>query len=351
MQVGMDVRVLSVQRQWTGVAQYIAGLVRGYQHDASGIALTGFSMEAERSARVGIPVTVIKARAGIPWQSALLPLQLSPRQVSVFHGPAFSVPPLARVPRVVTVHDLAFVRMPETVNDDTVAYLRRVVAASVRSAATVIVPSAEVRDDLLEWMPRLSAARVRTIPLGADRLPMPPPAPSPLAQPYLLHVGTMEPRKNLGLLLDGFRRLIEETSLPHRLVLVGAAGWKNSDLAEKIGGLGDRVVLPGYVGDQELARYFVHAALYVSVSRYEGFGLGTVEALRFGVPVLATPTGVMRELTGPGVTRLLAGTADELAALLHRQLAGGSGRATLAVPGWRETWRAHARLYREVAGS
>lgn len=352
MRVAIDVRVLSLQDQWTGVAQYIVGLAKGYrQSPGSSVEVRGISFERAKASRSGLAIDVFPQRFRLPWQSLVLPLTLSPSQYQIFHGPAFSVPRVLRVPRVVTIHDLTFVRFPETVVEETARYLNRMVPGSIEAAARVVVPSSEVREDLLAWRPRMDPAKVAVIPLGADRLPAPANPTAPLAEPYVLHVGTLEPRKNLALLLKGYQEAMAQAKLPHRLVLIGASGWKNSDLAEPILSLGDRLVMPGYLDDHELARYYAHAALYVSTARYEGFGLGVVEALYWGTPVVATATGVARDLSGPGIWVLNAPHVDLLAHAMLQALAGprppvgGEGLTT-----WKETYRKHAALWQEVVG-
>lgn len=346
MQVGMDVRVLSVQRQRTGVAQYLLGLLQGHRRSQKqDIELLGYSIESDRVGDLGIAIRVVGERRPIPWQSVLLPLHLARRPVAVWHGPAFSVPRALRIPRVVTIHDLAFLRMPETVNDDTARYLHQVVPPSVRAASAVIVPSSEVKEDLLNWMPMIPADRIRVTPLGGDRLAHFAKSTSPISEPYILHVGTLEPRKNLSLLLEAFARL---EHLPHRLVLVGAQGWKNSALAPQIAALKSRVVVPGFVDDATLAQYYQHASLYVSVSRYEGYGLGIIEAAFLGVPVVATPTGVVRDISGTGLSRFDGHMASDLADLVAHVL-DRPEYPQLRLPTWTDTWADHVSVYQQVA--
>lgn len=185
----MDVRVLSGQRERVGIAQYIARLLAEYQHDSQNVVLHPLSYEKNDSESDGVAVRVIPRIKGIPWQSLLLPWHLRRHHYDVFHGPAFSIPPFSSVPSVVTIHDAAFYRMPEVVRSDTVRYLMQVVPRSMRNATKIIVPSWEVREDLLKMASDLSPDRIAVIALGSDRLRDIPPSPASfLEAPYFLHV-------------------------------------------------------------------------------------------------------------------------------------------------------------------
>lgn len=348
--VALDVRVLSVQKERAGIAQYIQQLIKAYRQDPEPAAhLKPVSFEDQLSETEGCSVAVVPRRWGVPWQTLILPWHLR-KGYDVFHGPAFSVPPVCPVARVVTIHDLAFYRMPKTVMDDTARYLSRVVPKSVEVAAAIIVPSQQIKEDLLDYLPRTSPEKIRVVPLGADRLASAATdAGAPFAEPYILHVGTIEPRKNIALVIQGYRLAVERYSIPHRLVLVGAGGWKNQEVVNLARSLGDRIIVPGYVDDRELARFYRHAALYVSASHYEGYGIPVMEALYFGVPTIATDTGGIRDVKHSAVLLQRTDGPDVLAAYIYQQIANPLEVFPAALPTWQKSWTEHQAIYQAVA--
>ncbi|WP_053960150.1 glycosyltransferase family 4 protein [Sulfobacillus thermosulfidooxidans] len=348
----MDVRVLSGQRERVGIAQYIARLLAEYQHDGQDVALYPLSYEKNDSELDGVGVRVIRRIKGIPWQSLLLPWHLRRHHYDVFHGPAFSIPPFSPIPSVVTIHDAAFYRMPEVVRSDTVRYLMQVVPRSMRNATKIIVPSGEVRDDLLKMASTLSPDRIAVIGLGSDRLRDVPPSPeSFLAAPYFLHVGTIEPRKNLEFLLKVFNETVTKGHLPHHLVLAGSNGWNNESFwrAYENFPLKDRVHILGYVSDRETVRLYHDAAIYLSPSRYEGFGLGSFEALWHGCPVIASPTGGVRDYAVAGLYVLAPDDIESWAQKIMEIVTHRVDVDRQALPTWHETYAQHVALYQEVS--
>jgi len=346
VRVAIDVRVLATQTQRAGIAQYVVGLFRGYQAmRPPEMAYIPLSMDAQGLEDLPEPPVIIPHRRPLPWQSLLVPWALRHRPYDVFHGPAFTVPPVVSMPRVVTIHDLAFWRYPESLTDETRAYLRRVVPLAMRRATRVIVPSSQVRDDLLTFYPQFPIDRIRVIPLGGDRLP-PGDDTSPVPYPYALFVGTIEPRKNLGGLLRAWELFQRQSGAGLTLVLVGGRGWKTEALWDEMGRRDD-LIYRGYLEDAELATYLRHAVFLVEPSLYEGFGLPVVEALYQKTRVVATPTGIARDLRHPLLT---VSASSEPEALAHAMLTAVEGRAGEpgSVPTWQECFRQHAALYSEV---
>ncbi len=351
VRVALDARVLTLQSELAGVGQYINEMIKASQEVGQELVdLVPLSFR-EDVARPG--VTVVPPILRLPWQSVAVPWHLWRHHYDVFHGPAFSVPPRTHTTLIVTIHDVTYLRFPETVNDDTVHYLTRVVKSAVTRAEAVIVPSFEVKEDLLRHFPRISASKIRVIALGADRLPGTGPNLSPeVPMPYLMHVGTVEPRKNLPFLLQVFDRLKMRYEIPHHLVLIGGAGWKNQAFHETLDGLRhrDAVHLMGYVDDDTMAAFYRHASLYVMPAIYEGFGIPALEAARFGVSVVANATGGIRDLDpDPGIRVMASWDPDDWAKAIVTMLSEPVA-PRIAVPTWRQTWLAHVSLYREVVG-
>lgn len=138
--------------------------------------------------------------------------------------------------------------------------------------------------------------------------------------PFFLHVGVMEKRKNLGMLIEAFKRVIEEEKDENlKLVLVGQRGpreslddWDHLVAYVAENGLEDRVVFPGYVSQDELCGYFQHAIAYVFPSLHEGFGLPILEAFSFDLPVIISDQGALKEVAGGAALVLSENSPDAL---------------------------------------
>ena len=172
----------------------------------------------------------------------------------------------------------------------------------------VIAVSENTRQDVIDYW-GIPAERIRVIPpileerftrpcseeaLGAFRQKQ------QLLQPYILYLGTLEPRKNLSRLLDAYALFKRETSLPHQLVLAGARGWHYQSLEQHVRALGlqDQVHFPGHVMEEDRPLWYHAASLFVYPSRYEGFGLPVAEAMACGVPVVTSNVSSLPELVG-----------------------------------------------------
>ncbi len=262
---------------------------------------------------------------------AIEPLVVAGHRNAVLFAPNFILPRTFRLARgavVATVHDLAFRRLPGTVREETRAALDAHFHRTLARAREVVTVSRAVRDELLAAEP-LDPARVTAIPHGPGRLSGRPGAGLPAWAPerYVLHVGTVEPRKNIELLLRVWEAWTAEDPAAPALVLCGRRGWKSGGLHEAFAAAEAAGWLrhPGYVDDDALAALYRRALAVVCPSLYEGFGLPLVEALAAGVPVLASDLAVFREVAGDAAVFL---PADDAAAW-RRALAELAGDASL----------------------
>jgi glycosyltransferase involved in cell wall biosynthesis len=262
------------------------------------------------------------------------------------------------------VHDLAYLLHRDTVSADS-ARLRELVPRSLARAEVVCVPSAAVAAELRDTY-RLTDDRVQVTPLGVDpgwasatALPGERLARLGLDRPYLLFVGTLEPRKNLGVLLRAFAAACAAEPDGPLLALAGPAGWgEEADVPAAAAG---RVVRLGYLEEAELRGLVAGAQALVFPSVYEGFGLPPLEAFATGVPVVASDIPTTRETVGrePDLLRLVpAGDADELAAaLLDGWTDSGEPdrrqrrRAMAAQYTWTATAALTRQAYERAAGS
>ena len=295
-------------------------------------------------------------RAGIP-----LPVQLFTGPIDLFHSPDFVLPPVrGGIPTLLTVHDLSFVHYPATFPANLVAYLNRVVPRSVARATHILADSQSTKGDLAAiW--RVPDDKVTVLYSGVNERFRPVTDATALAavraryglgdRPYVLAVGTVQPRKNYELLVRAFRAVAQAG--PHVLVIAGGRGWLTEGLDAEITrqGVADRVILPGFVDDADLPALYSAADLFVFPSLYEGFGLPLLEAMACGVPVISSDASSLPEVaaTGGEPAALLLPPGDEAAwsAAMLRLLTDETARQRLSTAGVaqaaRFTWQAAAR--------
>jgi glycosyltransferase involved in cell wall biosynthesis len=266
---------------------------------------TPFSSRGTDSLRDHLPDQVDVAGRRLParllrqlWiRTSWPPVEVLSGPVDVFHGTNFMAPPTRRARTVVTVHDLAYLELPDTVSPASLAY-RHLVPAAIDRGATVCAVSGTMAKAVADTY-RLPAERVVVTPLGVDESwyaarPLARPADLGLPEDYVVAVGTLEPRKNLRVLLDAYRLASARgTDLPP-LVLVGAHGW--GDALDTSGVAERRLVRTGHLPLPALQQVVAGARLLAFPSRYEGFGLPPVEAFAAGTPVLAADLAVTREV-------------------------------------------------------
>lgn len=300
MRMGINAALNSAREGYrqTGVSRYIGELIEGIER---------VQEPQDRLIVLGQHTGPIKdsPMARILWEQSLLPVNIAAQRLDVFHAPIGAVPLLSRTPSVVTVHDLGFLKFPEQLPKNRRAWLIAATRLSARRAAKIITVSQATAHDLQEWL-GVPNDRIEAIPL----------APSDkvrrvegkslevfrmkwnIERPYVLAVGTLEPRKNLPTLLRAFAKIKDDVE--HDLVLVGPEGWLTGELKTTLEELhlGNRVRLTGFVSDDELGGWYSGADLFAFPSHYEGFGLPGIEAMRCGAPVLCSNNSAFPEVVG-----------------------------------------------------
>ena len=235
----------------------------------------------------------------LPWQQLVLPWKIGRLGLDVHWGASFTLPLLAQVPMVVTVHDMTFELFAQHHERLKRLYFPAMIRAGVRRARRVLAISATTREDLRQRVPASTAKTTvtllaaRTLRATVTASASPPP---PLHTPYVLFVGTLEPRKNLDRLLQAWRSLPLAVRQGWRLRIIGATGWMvkppGADPADREEG----IELLGHLDDAALSAQLQQAALLAYPSIYEGFGLPVIEAMQMGVPVLTSNVGATREV-------------------------------------------------------
>lgn len=295
-----------------------------------------------------------------------LEAELRRRSVDLLHV-QFTAPPFAPCPFVVTVHDLSFEHLPETFKRRSRFQLRATVRRTVRRAARVIAPSEFTRRDLIETY-GLSPERVHVTPLAAAPFFRPASATEiervrqtyGIRGPYILAVGSIQPRKNLVRLLRAYshlRRKGLKDKLP-KLVLAGKKAWLYGETLRAVERerLDDLVIFTGYVTERDLPALYSGAQAFVYPSYFEGFGLPPLEAMRCGAPVVAGDRTSLPEVVGDAGLLVDPFDADAIAEAIARVIEDEDLRAELSRRGlqrsqlfnWRETARSTLEVYKSV---
>ncbi|MBM9467705.1 glycosyltransferase family 4 protein [Nakamurella leprariae] len=305
----------------TGIGRYTHELLAALtQRDDVAVGATAFTARGWRDLRTAVPAGVRTRATPVParglrslWTRAEFPTvgALAGRS-QVFHATNFVLPPTGRATGVLTVHDLAYLHHPGTV-DRTARALVDLVPRGLRRAAAVCVPTAAVAGALQEaYRPLLPEVVVTPLGVDARWFQQPGAGPAPTGTtPYLLFVGTREPRKDLDTLLRAYALLRGErgADVPD-LLLVGPSGWGPAQQP------GPGVRVSGYLPLPELRDVVAGATALVMPSVDEGFGLPALEAMACGTPVVVSSAPALVEVTAGLAPVFPVGDAPELAAVL-----------------------------------
>ena len=302
------------------------------------------------------------------WYRLHLPLSIETwtGPVDLFHQPDFVLPPVrSGTPTVLTVHDLSFVREPDSVMPGMTRHLNRWVPWSVEQADHVIAVSEATRQDLIDLY-QTPPEKISVLYHGVTPEFRPIRDPYCLAQvrqkygpgpqPFILSVGTIQPRKNYQRLLQALAQI----DPAYRLVIAGSKGWYYETIFAEVKklGLADRVYLPDFVADADLPALYSAASLFVYPSLYEGFGLPVLEAMACATPVIVSNRSSLPEVVGtagllvdPLAVEAMAATIAEVLANqdLQRQLVQ-NGLIQAAKFTWHDTVVRLLNLYQSILG-
>lgn len=373
--VGINGQLLSGSQTYrsAGVSGYIRQLLMHLPAAAPDLHLTAFvpaisqdtsfDLELRQSAHWDTQHPLRR----ILWEQLALPLVAQRTRLDLLHGSVNVNPAISPCPSVVTVHDLSFMRFPQAFPALQRLYLRTQVRRSARGARRVIAVSEATRRDVTALF-GVPAERIDVVYNGVD--PSFCPAPQDqvaafrrrqgLPERYLLHVGTLEPRKNLVRLIQAFhaaRRQSQDLQTV-KLILVGGKGWSYDEIFREVERLtlADAVSFAGYVPDEMLPWWYRAASVFVYPSLLEGFGLPVLEAMACGVPVVTSRVSSLPEVAGDAALLVDPASVAELADALVRLLTNEAlavdlrqrGLARSATFSWQRTAQETAAVYRRA---
>ncbi len=285
-------------------------------------------------------------------------------EASLFHATEHLLPPLGRIPTVLTVHDLIFERYPKYHKIKNYLYLRAAMPLYCRRATAIIAVSESTRGDIVDLYD-VAPKKITVIPEAADPNFRPQPGQRieavrnryGLPTRYLLAVGTIEPRKNLSRLADACGPLFAQ-DLVDALVLVGSKGWLYEDFLRHLDTLPwrDRILRTGFVREADLPAVYAGALLTVQPSLYEGFGLPVLEAMACGCPVCASNASSLPEVGGEAARYFGPQDTDEMTHCISHVLRDSHLRQEMTEKGlahaqsfsWENTARQTLALYERV---
>ena len=375
MRIGID--YTAAARQRGGIGRYTRELVSALLALESGaedpyryviFAATGGLKSATWSPKTGPRVRLRTVPLTDDWLARLwhrlrlpIPVETITGALDVFYSPDFVLPPTCRTTRtLLTVHDLSFLHYPEAFVPSLRRYLERVVPRSVSRADLVLADSAHTRTDIVSLLGG-SPDKIQVLYSGVNARFRPEPDPGEDERlrdrynlgdrPYVLSVGTLQPRKNYVRLIRAFAELTPET----QLVIAGGRGWLYEDIFAEAEKHSDRVRVLGFVDEADLPALYRSAALFSFPSLYEGFGLPVLESMACGVPVVFSNASSLPEVAGDAALLVDPLDIGDLAEAMGRALEDSNLRREMVARGIaqasRFTWEQAARQLLGVFGT
>ena len=298
------------------ISLFVAGKVTPEQRAAAPLSLHTFPAISERNLtriwhRLNVPVP------RVDW--------LTGGSVDLFHATDFVMAPAKARKKLLTVHDLAFMRYPQAAMPSLHHYLNVVVPRSIDRSDHLIADSRNTAMDIESTWPQLEG-RVSVVQGAVDHGIFRSVSDTDVIDavrrkyaigdsPYVFALSTLEPRKNYPRLIRAFHAARRDSGLPHRLVIGGKKGWLYDEIFTTVGELGmeGEVHFPGFVDDDDLPALYSGAEFFAYPSLYEGFGLPVVEALACGTPVLTSDNSCLPEAGGEGALYVDAESVESIA--------------------------------------
>lgn len=289
------------------------------------------------------------------WTFIGLPLAMKSENLDVMYSPTHYIPRFTRVPRVMAIMDVSYLKYPELFKAKDRYQLRQWTAYSVRRAAKIITISQSSKNDIIKAY-RVPAESVVVAYPGftmkqEEHIITP--------KNYILSVGTIQPRKNYIRLIEAFAIFLKENKQKFsdlKLVIIGKKGWMYESIlsAPKKFGIEDHVMFLDFVSDSTLPSYYKHALCFALPSLYEGFGLPVLEAMAYGCPVVVSNVSSLPEIAGKAGIYVNPESAQDIAkglltAVRQRNLIQGKNRINIGLSQTKKfTWEAAAKKTLDV---
>lgn len=372
MNIAINAHILSEAD--AGVANYTKNLIESLLAIDSQNSYTLFGrkeyLERFSKGKVSLScsdLSLKKSPVRLLWEHFILPLKLRRNDLDIFHFPDHSLSLLGLpCPGIITIHDLAFWRIPKAFNYTRQIYKRFVSKRSIRKAERIIAVSDFTGSELKQifnipdgkisvvhngvsksFSPHLKSSRIQEIKKKYA-----------IDENFILFVGTIEPRKNLPRLVRAYDKLLKGSNIGQKLVIIGAKGWLYKETFKTVQelGLNRRVIFLGYIPEYKLPYFYNLADLFVYPSLYEGFGLPPLEAMACGTAVISSNTSSLPEVVGDAAILVDPYNVDEIAEVMYSVLSNEGLRKKLEEKGlkrakmfpWEKTAQKTLQVYEEV---
>ena len=356
MKIAIDVQTTLGQK--TGFGFYVKNLVENIQKIDKTNKYTLIKPEAEHD---------LSTPARWWWDQVGFPQKARKSKVDILHQPCFSAPLFYRGKVVVTCHDLIAVFFPQNIPVASRLYFSKWMPFSYRRADEIIAISENTKKDIMSLL-KIPTEKIRVIYEAAGpefclvkdkKLLAETCRKYKIDSPFILHVGTIEPRKNLEFLVRAYSAVAQNSRIKEKLVITGKKGWYYEGLfklVEKLG-LQNKVIFTGYVEDEDMPALYNAASLFTFPSLYEGFALPPLEAMACGTPVISSNTSSLPEVVGSAGILLPPKDISSWSASITEVLRFGSLRQELKQKSlrqakkfsWEKTAQQTVDVYREVA--
>lgn len=275
----------------------------------------------------------------------------------LIHGTDHIVYPLPHAKKVMSIHDLTFIKYPEFVNSRVKTYCKRV-KECLKWTDLILTISESSKQDIIEYL-EVKPEKIWVTPLGSRYTKLPQIAPSlEHLKPYILFVSTLEPRKNIKSLITAFNYLKKTQLIEHQLVLIGQKGWQYESIFEaiKTSPYQQDIHHLDYLTDDQVANFYAQAEVFAYPSIYEGFGLPVLEAMTLGTPVVTSDTSSLPEVTGDAAILIDPHEPLQLAEALLQVISNPQLRQSLIEKGkervklfsWEKTAKETLNAYRTL---
>jgi glycosyltransferase involved in cell wall biosynthesis len=374
MRIGIDATALPPQP--VGAGNYIIQLIRALAKADINAQLVIFAQK-KSPALIDLPVEssiewrIVKDMSPgsrMIWEQSRLPALVHNTNLDLLHSLHYTRPLRLSCASVVTFHDMTFFLFPQLHTRARRLFFPTAMRTSARQADAIITVSESTRQDAIRLL-SIDPGKVFTTQLGVDPTFRPindigemddVAAKYDLHENFILYLGTIEPRKNLPVLIRAFRQLVDSGS-KHKLVLVGKYGWMYKEVLDLVDDLDleNMVRFTGYIPQEELPLVYNLASLFVYPTKYEGFGLPALEAMACGVPVITTKIASLPEIVGDAGILIPSNNIEELFNAMSRVLEDQALREKLTSDGqlrakkfsWERTAQLTWQVYQQVMKS
>ena len=356
MRIGIDTQ--STFGFKTGIGYYVSNLIAQYKDKTEGLDLIKYNNGSAED------LSTLKR---FFWENIKLPGLVNKSDIDLLHIPGFAGPlSCGKIKKVTTIHDLIGVIYPENLGALSRLYWQKWLPACVSNSDLIIADSENTKHDI-ELLLKIPSEKIKVIYIAVDKIFKPVDKQKSrnllkkdynITKPFILNVGTIEPRKNIPLLIKAFSEYKRLSNDELILVIVGKKAWDYKRCCDIINRLkiSEYVIFCDYVKEKDLPIFYNSAELFIYPSIYEGFGLPVLEAMACGAGVICSNTSSLPEVAGEAGYYINPNSADDIKQALldvmkSKDLRGELRRKSViqaAKFSWDNTARATLNVYKEV---